>query len=165
VASSRADAATDGGGQPVLGASELTEFMTEGFGRPWTWPIERVDARGVRLRLPAAEVALRPGGTVSGPTLMTLADSAAYLVVLSQLGPAALAVTTNLNINFLHRPLPGDLVAEATLLRSGRTLVVSEVEIHSPDDPTRPVAHATVTYSTSLVTPVADPARETQRGG
>ena len=65
------------------------------------------------VRLSANELHLRPGGTVSGPSMMALADLAAYVVILAHIGPEALAVTTNLNINFLRKPEPGDLIAPA----------------------------------------------------
>lgn len=89
---------------------------------------------------------LRPGGTVSGPTMMMLADANMYAVVLSAIGIVRLAVTTSFNINFLHRPSPADLIAEGRALKVGRRLAVIEVHIHSEghDDV---VAHATGTYS------------------
>ncbi|MDX1695424.1 MAG: PaaI family thioesterase [Ketobacteraceae bacterium] len=89
---------------------------------------------------------LRPGGTVSGPTLMTMADTGLYAAILAQLGPVALAVTTNLNINFLRKPEPGLLRAETRLLKLGKRLAVGEVSITCNDNP-EPVAHVTGTYS------------------
>lgn len=89
---------------------------------------------------------IRPGGTLSGPTMMTLADTAAYFLLLSRLGPVALAVTTSLHIDFLRRPAPTDLEARAELLKLGRTLAVVRVVLTASGD-TRPVAHATVTYA------------------
>jgi uncharacterized protein (TIGR00369 family) len=154
-------------GEPriLMDAEELVEFMSQHFPGPWTWPIERVDPDGLTVRRPTSEADLRPGGTISGPTLMTMADSAAYMVILSRIGPAALAVTTNLTVNFLRRAPLADLVAEARILKLGRTLATTEVLIHS-DDPTmrgggpldtgRPVAQATVTYSMALVEEGAD---------
>ena len=90
---------------------------------------------------------LRPGGTVSGPTMMTIADCAAYVAILGKYGEVALAVTTSLNINFLQKPeADRDLVAQCTLLKAGKRLVVCEVSLFSRgiDDP---VAHVTATYS------------------
>ena len=78
--------------------------------------------------------------------MMAMADNATYTVLLAMIGPVALAVTTSLNINFLRKPAPGDLIAEATLLKLGRRLAVGEVTLSS-DDVTGPVAHSTVTYS------------------
>jgi uncharacterized protein (TIGR00369 family) len=87
---------------------------------------------------------LRPGGTISGPVLFTLADLAFYFLVLSAIGPVPLAVTTSLNLNFLRRPVPGPLTAEARLLKLGARLAVGEVTIN---DAEAAVAHAQVTYS------------------
>lgn len=98
------------------------------------------------LRLTADERHLRPGGTVSGPTLFALADLAAYVVILAHLGPVALAVTTNLNINFLRKPAPRDMFAECRMLKIGKRLAVGEVTLFS-DGEEEPVAHATGTYS------------------
>lgn len=104
-------------------------------------------ARGTaRLRVPFDAGMLRPGGTISGPTMMTLADATMYATVLSAIGPQHLAVTTSFNINFLRKPGPSDLIAEGRLLKLGRRLAVIEVTLHSEgaDDA---VAHATGTYS------------------
>ena len=82
---------------------------------------------------------------------MRLADGAAYLMILARLGPASLAVTSNLSINFLRRARPGDLVATVTLLKLGTSLAHMNVEIHEPDTPDRePIAAALVTYSLTL---------------
>ena len=77
---------------------------------------------------------------------MALSDLAMYVTVLGMIGPVALAVTTNLNINFLRKPAKGDVIAECRLLKLGKRLAVGEVFMHSEGDP-EPVAHATVTYS------------------
>jgi len=89
---------------------------------------------------------LRPGGTVSGPTLMELADAAMYAAILGQIGKVALAVTTNLNMSFYRKPEPGTLRAEARILKLGQRLVVGDVLLFS-NDSTESVAHASVTYS------------------
>ncbi len=98
------------------------------------------------LRLPFNDSMLRPGGTVSGPTMMALADACMYAVILSAIGKVKLAVTTSFNINFMHRPAPGDLMAEGKIMKLGRRLAVMEVTLHS-DGHDEPVAHATGTYS------------------
>jgi uncharacterized protein (TIGR00369 family) len=98
----------------------------------------------VRLRFDSKH--LRPGGTISGASLMTLADMAMYMVLLGMIGPVALAVTTNLNINFLRKPAQADVIGQARLLKLGKRLAVGEVTMYSEGDP-EPVAHATVTYS------------------
>jgi uncharacterized protein (TIGR00369 family) len=108
--------------------------------------IERLEPGAIRVRLPYHAYHLRPGGTLSGPTLMGLADRATYLLVLAMIGPVALAVTTSLNINFLSKPQPRDVIADARLLKLGRRLAVAEVAMRSDGDETV-VAHATVTYS------------------
>jgi uncharacterized protein (TIGR00369 family) len=90
---------------------------------------------------------LRPGGTVSGPTLMALADFAMYVVLLSAIGPVALAVTTNLSINFLRKGLPGhDIAADARLLKLGKRLAVGEVNLFSGAAADL-IAHVISTYS------------------
>lgn len=100
----------------------------------------------VELVLPFSTDQLRPGGTLSGPTLMMLADVAMYFLVLTHIGPEPLAVTSSLHIDFLRRPAATDLRARAELLRLGKGLAVGRVEMSSVGDP-RPVAHATVTYA------------------
>jgi uncharacterized protein (TIGR00369 family) len=109
--------------------------------------IEHADGRACRLRQRFRENMLRPGGTVSGATLMALADCAMYVVVLSAIGPVSLAVTTNLNINFLRKGAPGqDVLAAAKLLKLGKRLAVGEVNLMSGSSPD-PIAHVTATYS------------------
>lgn len=141
----------------LMDAAALDEFMLAAFGRPLSWTIERVDRAGIRVRQPTGADDSRPGGTVSGPTLMSLADGVAYLVVLSRIGPQALAVTSNLTINFLRRPRMVDLVTDARLLKLGRSLAVVDVLMYSdtgePDALDLPVAQATVTYSLALLDP------------
>ncbi|MQX36965.1 PaaI family thioesterase [Roseospira navarrensis] len=104
-----------------------------------------------RLRMRYNPDLVRPGGTVAGPAMMALADIAMYAVVLSLLGPVELAVTTNLSINFLRKPAPGDIVAEAHTLKGGKRLIVVEVELFSEDadspDGRALVAHTVGTYS------------------
>jgi uncharacterized protein (TIGR00369 family) len=109
--------------------------------------IETADGQTSLLRQPYNERMLRPGGTVSGPTLMALADFAMYVVLLSAIGPVGLAVTTNLNINFLRKGQPGqDIVAAAKLTKLGKRLAFGDVQILSGSSPD-PIAHASATYS------------------
>lgn len=109
--------------------------------------IGHADGRTCRIRETYNEGMLRPGGTVSGPTLMALADVAMYVVLLSAIGPVGLAVTTNLNINFLSKaPAGHDLIAEGRLMKLGKRLAVGEVILCSAAGP-EPVAHVTSTYS------------------
>jgi uncharacterized protein (TIGR00369 family) len=129
-------------------AQELEEFLYSHFTdkKLRLFRVEQVADRFARVRLLYDERHLRPGGTISGPSLMTLADTAMYMALLAMIGPVALAVTANLNINFLRKPAPRDVIAEARLLKLGRRLAVGEVTIYSEGD-TEPVAHASVTYS------------------
>ena len=108
--------------------------------------IEWVKKGEAMLRLKADERHLRPGGTISGPSMMSLADYAAYVIILAELGPVALAVTTSLNINFLNKPEPGDLLAHVKILKLGKRLVIVEVDMHTEGQDAM-VAHATATYS------------------
>lgn len=139
----------------LMDAPALNEFMAQAFGQPLNWSIERVDLDGVRVRQPTNTGQLRPGGTISGPTLMAMADGVAYMALLSRIGPAALAVTSNLNINFLRRPRLVDLVTEARPIKIGKNFAVIEVSLFSDsgqlEDLQKPVAHATVTYSLTLL--------------
>ena len=133
-----------------MSVAELEEFLRlefpQSFGSGDT-TIERADGISCLLRQRFNDGMLRPGGTVSGPTLMALADCAMYVVLLSAIGPVGLAVTTNLNINFLRKGAPGqDVLAEARLLKLGKRLAVGEVNLLSGSSPD-PIAHVTATYS------------------
>lgn len=114
--------------------------------------IETLGARSARMRAAYDERFLRPGGTIAGPVMMGLADAAMYALVLARIGPVELAVTTALSINFLRKPAPGDVVAEARWLKLGKRLAVGEVTLWSAAEGAGgsagdPVAHATATYS------------------
>lgn len=108
--------------------------------------VESVLPGAVIIRVPYRDEFVRPGGTVSGPVMMAVADFAMYGVVLSLIGRVELAVTTNLSINFLRRPPPGDVLAKARILKLGKRLAVGEVLLHGGDDEDL-VAHVTSTYS------------------
>jgi len=108
--------------------------------------LEAVGLLTARMRLEAHERFLRPGATVSGPAMMALADYALYAAILANIGPVALAVTTNLTFNFLRKPASGDLLAECRLMKLGRRLAMGEVAITAVGDPDV-VCHATGTYS------------------
>ena len=99
-----------------------------------------------RLRVPFRDDFLRPGGTIAGPVMMGLADLTMFGVVLSMIGPVEMAVTTNLNINFLRRPAPGDVLAHGRIIKLGKRLAVGEVLMYR-DGEVEPVAHVTSTYS------------------
>jgi uncharacterized protein (TIGR00369 family) len=132
----------------VLTADELNAFLHDAFpGAPRGYGVEATTAGGVRLRLPVTDANGRPGGTVSGPTMMSLADAAAWMATLSRIGIVPLAVTSNLTINFLAKPrLDADLYAEAELLRLGARSSVTDVRITSGTDGPL-VAQASVGYS------------------
>ena len=130
--------------------AELETYLHEVFPQVFRGDdisIESADGTSCLLRQRYSEQMLRPGGTVSGPTLMALADFAMYVVLLSAIGPVGLAVTTNLNINFLRKGAPGqDLLAAARILKLGKRLAVGEVNLLSGTSP-EPIAHVTLTYS------------------
>ncbi len=109
--------------------------------------IDRLDTERVVARVPFQARLVRPGGTLSGPTIMALADAAMYAVVLGRLGRVEMAVTANLNINFLARPGPVDLLAEASILRLSRRQAVCEVSLYSLGSEEDLVAHVTGTYA------------------
>ena len=109
--------------------------------------IDRLDDAGVLARVPFQAKLVRPGGTLSGPTIMALGDAAMYAVVLGRLGRVEMAVTSNLNINFLVKPKPVDLLAEARILRLSRRQAVCEVSLYSTGNEEELVAHVTGTYA------------------
>jgi uncharacterized protein (TIGR00369 family) len=133
-----------------LSVAELEEFLRVEFPQAFAsgdTRVERADGETCLLRQRYSDRMLRPGGTVSGPTLMALADCAMYVVLLSAIGPVGLAVTTNLNINFLRKGQAGqDVLAAARILKLGKRLAVGEVTLLSGDSPD-PIAHVTATYS------------------
>ena len=129
-------------------AGALEAFLRKDFGQvAEEFAVERADAAGVTLRLRVAEKHLRPGGTVSGPSIFALADVAMYLAILSRIGPVALAVTTNCAVDFMRKPAAGrDLLGEARVLKLGRSLAVGDVLVFS-EGGVEPVARASLTYS------------------
>ena len=134
----------------LMSLAETQDFLDREFpqmqagGR--AYHLEAVGPLTARMRLEAHERFLRPGATVSGPAMMALADYVLYAAILANIGPVALAVTTNLTFNFLRKPASGDLLAECRLLKLGRRLAVGEVAITAVGDPDI-VCHATGTYS------------------
>ncbi|MGA2837949.1 MAG: PaaI family thioesterase [Acidimicrobiales bacterium] len=130
-----------------MDVDELQSFLEEGFAPndlPYT--VEAISDTSVRVRLSVDQSNVRPGGTVSGPSLMALADCTAWLAVVSQIGPVALAVTTSLHIDFLRKPALVDVVAVGTVLKLGARLAVLDVALRSVADDAL-VAKAQVTYS------------------
>ena len=127
-------------------ASEIQTLLQKEF-PSYKMKVESCENRHAKILLYVDNSHLRPGGTVSGPSMMFLADLAMYAAILNSIGSVVLAVTTNLNINFLRKPEPDkNLVGESKLMKVGKRLIVGEVSIYSEDD-SEPVAHATCTYS------------------
>ena len=134
----------------VLSAQQVGELLAREFSQAFHSGsgniIEDAWHGGCRIRRTFNEKSLRPGGTISGPTMMALTDFAMYVAILASVGPVPLAVTTNFNINFLRKPSQRDLVAETRLIKLGKRLAVGEVQIYC-DGEEEMVAHATSTYS------------------
>jgi uncharacterized protein (TIGR00369 family) len=141
---------------PKLTRKELIELLRTEFPEAshavGNYEIEEVWYGGCRVRRRHHEGSLRPGGTVSGPIMMALADFTMYLAVLSAIGWVPLAVTTNLTINFLKKPGARDLLADARLIKLGKRLAVGEVGIRSDGDNDL-AAHVTSTYSIPVKAP------------
>lgn len=135
----------------ALSAAEITALLNDVFpeaGRSWS--IDQLTDDAVTITYATTDSMLRPGGTISGPSQMSVMDLAAYVLVLAVKGRAELAVTSSMHLSFLRRPRLGDLNCEARLLKAGRSLVVVDAVLRCVGDP-RPVAHAEVTYSMALV--------------
>lgn len=134
----------------VISLTDLNAFLEEVFpqafgpGKPFR--VVEIGRRTATVALDAAAEHLRPGGTISGPAMMALSDIAVYVALLGQIGPVALAVTTNLSINFLRKPAPGVLLADARIIKLGKRLAVGDVGLRSPDSDDL-VAHCVATYS------------------
>ncbi len=126
----------------------LSAYLAEIFPQVWDdFEVEQLEGDLTVLRLKVKEHHLRPGGTVSGPSIFALADCAVYAAILARLGKVPLAVTTNCAIDFMRKPAAGkDLLGEARLLKTGRVLVVGDVLIRSAGEE-KPVARASLTYS------------------
>ncbi len=133
--------------EPKLTAAEITAFLDEVFPQVrGQMVIEEVGRMRARMRMPIDPSHLRPGGTVSGPAMFTLADCVFYVATLAMIGRQALAVTTSFGINFLRKPTRRDLIGEARILRLGKRLSVGDVTLYSEGDD-RPVAHATMAFA------------------
>ena len=131
----------------MLNAVQVAAFIDSVWsGALDSFTVEAVAARSARVRLRYAERMLRPGGTVSGPSLMALADTAMWVAVLAAVGPVAMTVTTHLDIDFLRFVGPHDVVGEARILKLGRRLAVGDV-LMTADGAAEPCARASVTYS------------------
>ena len=135
---------------PVMNVEEINTFLASVYPQlnRAAAAYVAIDIRpgGCTVRLNADEQHLRPGGTVSGPSLFTLADIGGYVCVLSHAGPDALSVTTNLNINFMRKAEAGPIEAVCRILKLGKSLMVFDADIVAGED-RHIVAHATGTYS------------------
>jgi uncharacterized protein (TIGR00369 family) len=135
---------------PIMTRDDLAAFLDREFPQihlgGQTYFVDEVGSLSARMRMTYHERHIRPGGTISGPAMMALADLALYVAILAHIGPVALAVTTSLNFNFLRKPEQRDLIADCRLLKLGKRLAVGDVSIYS-DGSTDVVCHATGTYS------------------
>ena len=130
----------------IVSKTEMEAFFSEEFPQA-SFVIESFDEGSVTIRRKVDAGDLRPGGTVSGPTMMGLADCAIYAAILREIGLVALAVTTSLNMNFLRKPVADkDILGVCKILKLGKTLATGEVTIYSEGDD-RPIAHSVGTYS------------------
>ncbi len=133
-----------------MSVQEVADFIDREFPEAnyhgETYRVEQVGEERSRIRLIYHERHLRPGGTIAGPSMMALADMAAYVAVLGSIGPVALAVTSNLSINFLRKPDQTDLIAEAEIIKLGKRLAVTDIRIHSAGNQDL-VAQVSATYS------------------
>lgn len=131
----------------AMDPAQLDAFLAAAFpGAPLPMRVTRSDEAGVEVVWVYADTQLRPGGTLSGPTLMTLADTAAYVAVVALIGPEPLTVTSHLAIDFLRKPPPANLRATGEPLKVGRRQAVVAIRIYSLADDAL-VAYATATYA------------------
>ena len=130
-----------------LSASEIVEFLEEVFpGSIEHFTIEDVQPMRARIRMPFQPWRLRPGGTISGPSLMALADTGLWVALLAMIGREPLSVTSHLDIDFLRKPAPADVIAHTVLHKIGRKLAVGDVLMYSAGE-SAPCARASVTYA------------------
>jgi uncharacterized protein (TIGR00369 family) len=130
-----------------MNAEEITTFLKAEFPQiDGDFDVVSVDENEIVMRLKVEDRHLRPGGTVSGPSMFALADVAFYVAVLAHAGPKALAVTTNCNIDFMRKPAQTNMIGRARVLKFGRSLVVGDVMLYS-EGLDKPVARASLTYS------------------
>lgn len=132
----------------VMSIEEMDAFLQEVFPQiNGEFVVDHMDGVTTVMRLKVGDRHLRPGGTVSGPSMFALADVAAYVATLARIGPKALAVTTHCSIDFMRKPAADcDLIATAELLKLGRSLSVVDVRLQSEGQEGL-VAHASLTYS------------------
>ena len=131
-----------------MSADEIMSLLTETFPQQAkNFRIDELNETSLVVRHKIDDSHLRPGGTVSGPTMFSLADISLYILTMSRIGPVSLAVTTNCSLDFMRKPEAAvDLIAETRLLKLGKNLCVGDVLIYS-DGSKKPVARASMTYS------------------
>jgi uncharacterized protein (TIGR00369 family) len=133
--------------KPLMSKIDLENFLEKEFPQVSNnFKILNTKPNSLSMLMHISDEHLRPGGTVSGPTMFLLADVSFYLATLSIIGPKSLTVTTNCSINFLRKPNISDLISETRVLKIGKTLSVGDVLIYS-EGIKEPVAHASLTYS------------------
>ena len=134
--------------EPVMTVDALNDFVAAEFPQATgLYEVVSVAPMAARVRMRVGDEHLRPGGTVSGPSIFGLMDCAVYYAILAMIGPEALTVTTNASVDFMRKPAPAtDLIADVELLKVGRTLCVGDVRVRS-DGQDAVVARATMTYS------------------
>ncbi|THF52350.1 PaaI family thioesterase [Allorhizobium terrae] len=136
--------------QPVMTIETISAFLDTHFPQLQTggkhFKVTKIGAGTATLQLDPDTHHLRPGGTVSGPSLFTLADVGCWIAILAQVGPIPMVVTTNLNINFLRLPKQAPLDCDCRILKLGKRLAVVDALIHQGCS-AEPVAQATATYS------------------
>ena len=137
---------------------EIQDYFSSDF-HQCDHTVDEIGQRTAIVRQAVSTNELRPGGTVSGPVMMSVADCAVYAAIFSELGIIPLAVTTSLNINSLRRPSStADILGVCRLLKVGKTLVIGEVNIYS-EGSDEPVAHATATYALPPLKPAGQSSR------
>lgn len=136
--------------EPIMTAAQISTLLVEEFPQLVSgghhFVVESVASGHAEVTFETGDHHLRPGGTVSGPSLFALADVAAYVVILAHIGPVISVATANMNMNFLKRPAPGNLRSHSRLIRLGRRLAVVEISIVADGDD-EPCAHAVATYA------------------
>ncbi len=132
---------------PKMNIAEMQEFVDEVFPQMiGNFEVLAIEPYRTKIRMKITDDDLRPGGTVSGPAMFAAVDCAFYMATLSMIGPEALTVTTNCAIDFMRKPAPCDLIADARVLKLGKVLSVGDVMLYS-EGMDEPVAHANLTYS------------------
>ncbi|PIB24839.1 thioesterase [Amylibacter kogurei] len=133
--------------KPVMTIQEMTDFLAKVFPQiAADFEIIHMDGETVDVRMNVKERHLRPGNTVSGPSMFALADVAYYIATMARIGPEALTVTTNCSIDFMRKPAPSNMIGKARVLKLGKTLSVGDVMLYS-EGMDEPVAHANLTYA------------------